>query len=275
MVMKKKKIMIISAVVLVIIVASFLVLRFTRKNMNKPKPEKKETVLVEAQLEDNIRRFANGAVSSKQTLKSLRDLTNNPYIDISHAMYGKDSTTNTKVDKDLKGSTDLSAYEKVQDKLVKKLEDKMAASYSYEYVTDFIYESPQVATRKVRLQSYLFCYYYNDVSYFLGYLLSKSGYDGTETEKEYLIAEYKAKIKAMQVLDSHLDDYVSDEVYEMELIYEVVDDKMRCTNCEKYLEYVKGFYSSRIQDYPEERMEQFLNEGIEKGILKKNNLLAI
>lgn len=262
-------------VVLAIVAVIASSLKFEEKTTEKKIEEEKEIVLIPEEVEENLENFTSESVSSDVTLKSLENLTNNEHIDISHAMYGKDASTNETVDKDLKGNLDLSAYEKVQKKLVKKLEKKMQDSYTYEYTTDFIYEEPTLATRGIKFTSYLYCYYYNDVSYLMGYLMEKSGYDGNETYKEYIIGEYKAKIKAMQILDSHLDDYVSDEVYEMELIYVVNDGEMACFNCEKYLEYLKGFHSSRIQDYPEERMENFMNEGLKKGILKEGDLLAI
>ena len=271
----KKNVILIVIVILTVIVIIMSSLELEQKNVEKEEKEEKEVVLIPEEVEENLEEFTAEAVSSEQTLKSIKKLTNNDYIDISHSMYGKDASTNATVDKDLKGNVDLSAYEKVQKKLVDKLEKKMQDSYTYEYLTDFVYEEPIIATREIRFTSYLYCYYYNDVSYLIGYIMEKSGYDGTETYKEYAIAEYKAKIKAMQILDSHLDDYVSDEVYEMTLIYEIKDGEMSCTNCEKYLEYLKGFYSSRRQDYPEERMESFTNEGLDKGILKEGDWLAI
>lgn len=108
-------------------------------------------------------------------------------------------------------------------------------------------------------------------------ILTNSGLEDNE------VNEYKAKVKAMEILDKHLDNYQneSDETTAI-VTYTLNDSEATSQSLYDYLLILEGenyLYNcdtvTNLMENQNQRVQDYYNFGLSEGILDSNNLLGL
>lgn len=178
------------------------------------KKEETNDTLSEQEASEYIDKITKAMIdgTSKKELSKLLYLSEEEMID-SDIMSGKDMYLRQIPSKDILKGEDISLYQETADILADNLERKIQKNL--EYNIEGIADGGNYWGVLVSYRSYYYHAYLRDLSMIESYLVSLAGYHtdatGTEVTDGYQLASYKARIKAAQILDSHLDDYVNTE----------------------------------------------------------------
>lgn len=156
----------------------------------------------------------------------------------SDSMSGPDMYLRQLPDKNVIGDNDISAYKKAGETYASNLEKRIQDNL--EYNVEGISDGGDYWAALVSYRSYYYQAYINDLSQLQIELLSLSGYmmDGSNVDanNEFKLASYKARIKAAEILDSHLDDYVNPDTTNK--VYINFKNKTIAGNSEDFLSYM-------------------------------------
>ncbi|MCI6107769.1 MAG: hypothetical protein SOU84_05900 [Candidatus Faecimonas sp.] len=178
-------------------------------------------------LEEKTRQTSKEAIASlmdsSMTPKKLKDKygvsMGNEAI-----LVGKSSILREKSDLEKK----LTDYSKAQDYYASRVEKKIQDTFSYRLGDYLVADDGQNVIQKLYFKSYYLELYLMDLNVLQDMLLNKLNFsiynvEGDLTEKDLKLM-YKAKIKAMEIMDNHLDNYINtQEEIEYDMIYTVKD----------------------------------------------------
>ena len=246
--MNKYKVRIIIEIIISILIVILLgVIMFNIiKPIDKSNPKIKD-------MKDTINELTEKLINSS-TKEEITDLTGIEEIESSMLMTGPDSYTGEKPSNKLITNYKLDDYITLQDKLQSNLESKIKNNFNYKV------EDPKKENDhniySVSINSYYYLVYIQDLKEIQKQIINSI--EESNTIEEIEVNNFKAKIIAMKILDSKLDDYINSNEYCTALVYEYKDDN------EKTIKSIKS-YLSLLQgiNYQNEKIETFsTNRGI-------------
>lgn len=264
--MKKKTKIIISIIVFLILIALALTIIILTKN-NK-EPEKSYTK------KEIIEKISNGFVNgiSKNELESLM----NQEVQDKAMMTGEDAyLLQTPSDK-LIDKYNLNNYVKDNKAYFSNLEKKIKENYTWKF-DDEVKDNQD--TYFINVKTYNYGVYLADLEEIVGLLTNNYPFKNSEEQE---INNYKARVIAMKLLDSHLDDYISSsDPKSIAIFFKGVDSKETKDSLSQYLIDLSGYANGldeRINNMEinrTERMRTYINEAISNGTLDQNDILKL
>ena len=201
-------------------------------------------------------------------------------------MVGKDSTQEQALPVELKSqiTEDLTDYEKALEKYSASLNSAIKKHYEFKFkgVPAYTADKKQIL-QVVEIKPFSYILYRNDLLEVMNKILSMAKVKTENEDANTMASVYKARIKAMEVLDSQLATYKNKKTQEASLIYDL-GDRIKCNNCHFYINDAQGYYldevktDGKIDNYQKNkkvRIENIINDAIEKKILNKKDPLKL
>jgi len=111
----------------------------------------------------------------------------------------------------------------------------------------------------------------------------KKSLDGEDPEVSVFL--YKVRIKAMQILDLNMAEYMNKKKQQANMIFDINEDgKITCNNCHFYINDAQGFYleevkvngvSDNYQKSRDDRIKKIMSKAQKADILDEKNSLNI
>lgn len=217
----RKKILIIIFVLAFMLLFGGIVLSFLSKDDNTDSPSSQMTL--ETQTKQSSEKAVRSLMDTSMTPQKLKKLYG-VNMGSDAILVGKNSILREKSDLE----KTLTNYSKAQDYYAKKVEKKIQDTFSYRFGDYLVADEGANVIQKLYFKSYYLELYIMDLNLLQDMLLNQIGFSVYNIEHDLtdddLKLMYKAKVKAMELLDSHLDNYVNTtEEIEYDLIYSVED----------------------------------------------------
>lgn len=278
--MKNKKIIVVIIgliILLIILIVPFIIFSNKKENVNNQS-------ITQEQMEEKINTINNNMNSRNPDLDKVSEEVGYE-VDGTWTFLGSDSLYEFKLPENVKGNQNFKEYENAQEKYLTNMDKLINENFDYEIIKHEVTEYSVIDT--IRVKSFYGILYSLDQNTLMSEILKMAGYNPDEmiNNNEWQIAYYKAKIKSMQILNENINFYGNkDEYLTFELIYDITDDGLVCYNCNNYFELLKASGSSKVDMSSEEsmnafyeeqnkRIQNYLNEAIESGMLDKNHPL--
>ena len=216
-----KKILIVIFVLAFLLLFGGIVLSFLSKDDNTDSPSSQMTL--ETQTKQSSEKAVRSLMDTSMTPQKLKKLYG-VNMGSDAILVGKNSILREKSDLE----KTLTNYSKAQDYYAKKVEKKIQDTFSYRFGDYLVADEGANVIQKLYFKSYYLELYIMDLNLLQDMLLNRVGFSIYNIENDLtdddLKLMYKAKVKAMELLDSHLDNYVNTtEEIEYDLIYSVED----------------------------------------------------
>lgn len=262
-----------------IIISVFLVCHFIfNKDDNVNIDATKENKATE-----EVKSFTEKTFSEGQTIKELSEISNGDVFS-EDILIGEESYLREKPSIE---DDELDKYKKAQKKYASRVEEYIKKNFDYK-IENTITSIEGIVAVTVTHKNYYYFWYLVELKVMEEQLLKMSGYipdstfDGKvsqETNKIY----YKIKIKAMEILDDYLDDYVNDNEYFTSTIK--YDPKNKSNTADSIMQYNSNLsgagYSDLNMNSPSfqkkvnERVNSMINKAKQEGILNTKDLLKL
>lgn len=296
--MKNRKLIIVFLVILIVIgfavIGINLYSKDTTPDKKEKKPKKEEDDIVEfiEELDDNQKRakelsllFNQYLVDSTKTAIDYYELTG---VEPKYfaPMVGKDSVQEQPFVEEYRTqvSEDLTIYDQALEKYAKNLNDTIKKHYSFKLKGTPMYTTDKKQLlQQLEIKPFSYVFYKNDLQTIMDELLVLAKVKIEKETPEVMMNVYKARIKAMEILDSQLGTYKNKKIQEVNLIYDV-GEKVICNNCHFYINDAQGFYldevktSGEINSYEKNkkvRLKKIIDKAIDKKILNKSDPLKL
>ncbi len=264
--MKKKKIVIISLIVIVIIITGIVLWLFMNNQNNTETQAYTKKEIIEL-ISDG---FANGI--SKNELEELIDQE----ISDKTMMTGEDAYLLQTPEDSLIEKYDLTDYVSSNEEYFERLETKIKENYFWEF--DGENEANQ-DIYFVTLKTYQYGVYLSDLEEMVSLLTLEYPFENGEDQE---INNYKARVIAMKLLDSHLDDYISSsDSYTIAIFFTDIDDEDTQASLAQYLMDLSGYSNSQDETINNmeinrtQRMQEYIEQAISDGTLNEEDILQI
>lgn len=273
--MKKKYFWLLLIVIVLVIILFFV---FSKKE-NKDDSTKPEDSLAKA--EEKVNDMTDKMIQGELTSENLQDFIGDKVMSYK-IIIGEDSLLRERTTS--KGGK-LDDYEKAQDEYASRVEEYIKNNFEYKIdSTETSVEGNDIVT--VTFKTYYYYAYLEDMGSIVWELLTYSGVDEYEDfagneSNELKEKKYKAKVKAMEILDNYLDNYINSYEYLTENIityhgneestYNSYESYLRALGGDKY-EYKTNFPELSTSD---KRVSKYINEAKAKGILDVKNPLKL
>lgn len=261
--MKKKTKIIISVILLIILIAAILLIAFLPKNSEKKSYTKKEIIEL----------ISNGYAKGI-TKKELEELIGQKLSDQT-MITGEDAYLLQTPTDDLIKQYNLNNYVNSAKNYFKNLETKIKENYSWEF--DGEAEENQ-GSYYMKLKTYSYGVYLLDLEEMINQLLSQYNLSNENAE----VNEYKARVIAMKLLDSHLDEYIyNGDSKVISITFKSPDDNVTKNSLVQYLIDLAGYNNSEdekisaMENNRKNRITEYINDAISNGTLDKKDILKI
>lgn len=266
--MKNKKWIIIGGIVLVIIVG-VIVFFLMNQNQNKddsedskfqtqetPDPATDKNIpVIDKKTKDTTESMVDSSINTNDLAKQM-----DTELTIFDAYLSSDSFLRSQVKQ--KNKNQVQGYEEAQARYASHVEEYIRNNTSYTFGTPLFSENNYVQT--VTVKPYYYQLYEMHLTEIMDQLLEMSGFDLTRIEEndEWEVAFYKAKVKAMELLDSNLDYYVAtdSDIVNVDLIYVKKGNEYVCEDYIGLLNALKGGYSPKFEFANDQEATAFANE---------------
>lgn len=213
----KKKIFTIIIIVGILFIIGGIVLSFVEPQ--RATSEKKLSVKEQAVAAS--KKAVNDILDSSMTPEKLKDKYN-VSVGSEAILVGNNSILKEKSSLEKK----LTNYAKAQDYYASRVEKKMQDTFSYRLGDYLVADEGKNVIQKLYFKSYYLELYLMDMNALQDMLLSRVGFSAYDKEGDLtdddLRLMYKAKVKAMEIMDNYLDNYInSEEEIEYDMIYSV------------------------------------------------------
>lgn len=213
----KKKIFTIIIIVGILFIIGGIVLSFVEPQ--RATSEKK--LSVKEQVVAASKKAVNDILDSSMTPEKLKDKYN-VSVGSEAILVGNNSILKEKSSLEKK----LTNYAKAQDYYASRVEKKMQDTFSYRLGDYLVADEGENVIQKLYFKSYYLELYLMDMNALQDMLLSRVGFSAYDKEGDLtdddLRLMYKAKVKAMEIMDNYLDNYInSEEEIEYDMIYSV------------------------------------------------------
>lgn len=216
-----KKILIVIFVLAFLLLLGGIVLSFVSKDDNTDSTS--SPMSLEERTKQTSEKAVHSLMDTSMTPQKLKRLYG---VDMGSEaiLVGKNSILREKSDLEKK----LTDYSKAQDYYAKRVEKKVQDTFTYRLGDYLVADEGANVIQKLYFKSYYLELYLMDLNLLQDMLLNQIGFSVYNIEHDLtdddLKLMYKAKVKAMELLDSHLDNYVNTtEEIEYDLIYSVED----------------------------------------------------
>jgi|GEM_PF-3228748 len=298
--MKKSKLIIIIAISLVVVmsgIAGFIIF-FNKKEDSKstPTPTQTQTEIPQPYTSDVVTNetdtkklmdYTNYLILNGASMNELRKAFNTEGVGHADILTGDDSYLRLKPSDELIERHELSDYVKKASSYATRVEEKIKANFAYELVDVEANEAGNAVMISVKVKAYLYKSYLSDLNGLQNKLLEEAGrkklldsYRGGEMSDELTVAMYKAKVKAMEILDKYLDDYANNEYVNLNMPLE--DGRKDTASLYTYFSLAGGMSSSKSNSMPqpqpqsiETRVSTYMSNATKDGILDKSNPLKL
>ena len=258
----KKRIKIITIAIIVILLVAILIIVFL--------PKKQERNYTKKEI---IEQISNGFVDGISKGK-LEDLINQDIADKT-MMTGEDAYLLQTPSEKLIDDYNLNNYINLNKTYFKHLEKAIKQNYSWEFAEDV---SPNQNSFLMNIKVYSYGIYLSDLEEMEQQLLAN--YKSKNTEEKQ-INEYKAKVVAMKLLDSHINDYVyNGEARSIFVDFKNIKSDETKNSLMQYLIDLAGYNNQdeniRIMvQNRQERVKSYIDDAINNQIIDKNDILKL
>lgn len=269
--MKNKKWALLIIILLILIAIVLLIIPMFTKDNEGYDPSK-----TTKQFASDIEKL-NDLLINGGSKKEIIELTKVDDLENFNIMTGSDSYLNQKPSEKIIENYDLDNYVKMADKYISRLEKEIKNNFSFERNDtardgNYIYDI-------VTIRSYYYSGYISDFNELKNQLLAKVQSENKDEEKSN---EYKAKVKAMEILDKKLSDY-RNESEELNISINYNADRKTYTknSLYQYILSVQGFsYRNNSEminnnENRQIRMAEYINESLASGVLDNNDILRL
>ena len=201
-------------------------------------------------------------------------------------MVGKDSTQEQEIPSEYKKKIkdDLTEYDKALEKYSKKLSDTIKEHYKFELVETPLYtENKKQLMQKVKIRPFSYIMYRNDLQEVMQNLLTMANINVEKESAESIKSIYMARVKAMEILQTNIDEYKNTKEEETNLIFDI-GKKIKCSNCQFYINNAQGFYLDEVKAYAtynnyeqnkSARISKIIDNAVSQKVLDKSNPLSL
>lgn len=233
---------------------------------------------------DNIVSLNEYLIDSTKTRKDFGKLTNNE-SKYYQPMVGKEAYHSYGITEIFESTikNQLASYINAQKVYVTKLEKLIKETYKYELVGTPLYtKDKSQLMQQIKVTPFNYELYDRDLTTIQEYLLKQINKENLEETAEDEIFRYKTRIKAMDILNSQLDNYKPDETVETNIVYNVNGEK-NCYSCMFYMNYAKGVYSTKnikgtetvYENTQEQRLTSIISKAKEDNIYDESDPLKL
>lgn len=232
--------------------------------------EKSEKQLTNKEI---IEQISDGYISgiSRNELKQLM----NQDIDEKTMMTGKDAYLLSTPKEEIVEQYKLENYIKRNEQYYKNLESQIKNNYEWKFNGSAENNQTEYV---VSIKTYNYGIYLQDLEQLQNLLLN----DNQTTGNEKIANEYKAKVVAMQLLNTHLNEYVNNSEEKTILItFTNLNNDETKNSLMQYLVDLAGYNYHTIENINimvqnrNERLQKYIDDAINTGILNKNDILKI
>lgn len=273
--MKHKKI-VFAILILIIIVGAVVIL--------KPKEDEKENNKIDKnQVAEEISDFTKETVSDTSTKKGIEERVGQE-VSSMDLLAGKDSYLR---EVPTISGEDISEYKTKANEYASRVESYI--KNNLDYTIDSTTESVDGQTLVVvTIKTYYYNWYLNDLTKLQSEISKLAGYDyetsfdgkPTNETNTYM---FKSKVKAMELLDNYLDDYINNyEHLTIDVIYDPDDPKVTNSSLMSYYLQLGGInYKSmqpgtkEFQDKQATKIKKIIDTALQTGEMNKNNPLKL
>lgn len=279
--MKKNKWLIFIGFILLIIVVGVLIgYHLDSKNQNQKNDSEKNKELNQKEAKESITNLIDSFFDENMTKKSVAEITNNEvYEDM--IVFGKDSYLQTTLPTKYNKNGELDSYLEKQKNYAKVIQKKIKKNTTYHFGEYMITEEGD-AFLTIYIKPYYYNIYIADLNTLKGKLLTYAGYsvhdDFDKISQKRLKDDYKAKVKAMEILNDYLDVYQSKE----EITYQITFPGKKISNQDYFSIYMHlqgysttDFDSGTLPKQSEDRVQYYIDEAIKKKVLDSKNSLKL
>lgn len=183
-------------------------------------------------------------------------------------------------------TNDIKEYEEQHKIYLENLEKQIISNYSFELTGKPKYtQDKKQLVQFLNISPYNYSLYQRDLAGLQEELLKMANITEFKENVESITNIYKAKIKAMEILDAELDNYNSNEIYETALIYDI-DKEITCNiSCSEYVTYAIGEYTAELkinesgdsvyENNKSARIQNIIQNAITNNILDQTNPLKL
>lgn len=250
-----KKNLIIISIIIVIVFATILLTIY----LNQSKQDKGTMT---------INNWNSSLLDSSATIEKINQALKTNVISY-QVIIGKDSYLNQKLEANIMKKNNLNTYEQQQTKYVKNVEQQIKNNFKYTQTKTVTSETKDKIVY-FKLKTYNYNLYYLTLNSLQQKLLNLKGYTQeqltTQNTLTLQIDTYKAKIKAMSILNNYLKDFIDDKYYSYNIIIQKKDNYQSSSLINNYLAMIQGNY-----DYQLGQNQKTINNNVDK---KVNNYLT-
>lgn len=221
----------------------------------------------------------NDKILSGITKEEIREMTGVNF-DSRFILIGSDSYLRQSI----KTKSDISEYEESMNLYAGFVEEAIKNNFESNVEETITSVEGDVVVR-ILFKTYYYNLYLYDLDLIMSKILNSAGYDNKkpEDEKKYNLDEFKAKVKAMEILNDHLNEYQNNyEYFNTEIIFKNGNLSSRNSYIESYLLVIDGSLSKNIdfgnKDYLKQRenlVETYISSAISSGTYDENNPLKL
>lgn len=284
----------ISLIVIALISAVVILIISVSKENDKNDLDDSDFIVVEEQkgfdknqkaVQVAIRKFNSYLVDDTKTAADYEKLTG---IDEKYfsPTVGPDSVQEYRIDDKYRSQIkeNLSSYEAKQKEYATSLAEVINKQFSVKFTDERLYsEDKKEIMQQVQVKTFGYAFYLKDMDGLIEKLLKMANLDTSKENIKSMTDNYKAKVKALEILNSYLSDYYCRETFETNLVYNI-GEKISCANCNLYINYTQGYYAREVKvtneiDYydkvKEKRIEKLIKKAISDKILDEENPLEL
>ena len=252
------------ALIILIILANILILIFASKGKDNTEKSYTRKEIIEL----ISKGYINGM--SKKNLENLMGQK----LDDKTIITGNNAYLLKKPSKEIIEQYNLNNYVQRNESYFENLTNKIKSNYSWKFDGDVKDNQTQYI---VKIKTYNYGIYIQDFEELTNLLLTN---DKNDTSPQN-VKEYKAKVIAMKILDTHLDDYLNNDEEKTILInFSGQSDDIK-NSLAQYLVDLGGYNYHNIPQINEmvqnrnTRLQSYIDESFQNGTLDRQSVLKI
>jgi len=223
----------------------------------------------------------NELVSPSSTIVAIEKITGYR-LNVHEILIGKDAFIRMSLDEKLIQKYALQEYQKKQNEYAENIEKKYISNLKYQIKNK--QQKDNETTYEIEVEGYYYALYITDMTELAIEIYQKEGYELENVDKKEIetVAFYKAKVKAMELMNNYLNNYKNEnEKRRFKITYingkpKTRDDLITLTLNFKGVTYENMNFSNETNvQLQKSRIEKYINSGLSNGIFKNNDFLSL